>query len=115
ITRMFVDKLGAERKKIYEDAKLIHDKIIDSLTHGANVEKINELQIKFFKRNGYKLYHSFGHGVGLTVHESIGDVLKKNMIVTVEPGIYVKNIGGFRIENMVLIKKGRSEILSKSI
>ena len=48
--------------------------------------------------------HSLGHGVGLAVHESPRissneDILKKNMIITIEPGLYFNGIGGIRIEN----------------
>jgi Xaa-Pro aminopeptidase len=62
--------------------------------------------------------HGTGHGVGLEVHElptlnaSSNDVLKEGMIVTVEPGVYFKNEFGIRIENMVLVNKNSSEILT---
>ena len=62
---------------------------------------------------GYESYftHSLGHGVGLEVHEkpqlSIkaknGISLRENMVITVEPGIYLPGVGGVRIEDMVLV------------
>jgi Xaa-Pro aminopeptidase len=65
--------------------------------------------------------HGTGHGVGLEVHErpSIsprsGEVLAPGMVFTVEPGIYVEDFGGVRIEDMVLVTESGCEIMSRSI
>ncbi len=74
--------------------------------------------------------HALGHGIGLTVHDSpllrkkpIHEALLKTweptrieegMIVTIEPGIYEKDVGGFRLENDVLITRKGPEILTNS-
>ncbi|MGZ7109445.1 MAG: M24 family metallopeptidase, partial [Methanobacterium sp.] len=61
--------------------------------------------------------HSTGHGVGLEVHENPSlsvkyeEKLEKGMVVTVEPGIYLKKKFGVRIEDMVLIKN-RAKVLT---
>ena len=60
---------------------------------------------------GYKtpgLPHRTGHGLGLDIHEpprisSGDDILKKNYVVTVEPGLYYSHIGGVRVEDTVLV------------
>ena len=63
--------------------------------------------------------HSLGHGVGLEIHEKpflnfqSQDILLSNMIFTIEPGIYFKNWGGIRIEDMVVLKKSHSQPLTK--
>jgi len=41
-------------------------------------------------------------------------VLKENMVVTIEPGVYIENFGGVRIEDMVLVKKNSCEVLTRS-
>lgn len=55
--------------------------------------------------------HSLGHGVGTVIHEwpsfrpNCDDVIEAGMIMTIEPGVYLKNFGGIRIEDMILITK----------
>ncbi len=65
--------------------------------------------------------HSLGHGLGLEVHEypsiskySEGNELRENMIITIEPAIYVPEIGGVRIEDDVLLSSSGYEILTHS-
>jgi Xaa-Pro aminopeptidase len=67
-----------------------------------------------------KFPHNLGHGVGLAIHEwprlgkASKDILKKNMVVTVEPGVYIKGWGGVRIEDMVLVTAKAHDVLTKS-
>lgn len=64
--------------------------------------------------------HSLGHGVGLDIHEAPRltakkpEMLKTNMVVTIEPGKYIEGQYGIRIEDLVLLKDKSIEILSKS-
>ncbi len=115
IARVFFKRLDARKRKVYEDAKSIHGEIIDGVRAGVKYRDIESLQEKLFESKGYRVFHNFGHGVGLSVHDPISNILNKNEILTVEPGIYIKNVGGFRIEDMVLVKKGKAEVLSKSV
>ncbi|TEU14782.1 MAG: M24 family metallopeptidase, partial [Hadesarchaea archaeon] len=63
--------------------------------------------------------HGMGHGVGTEIHEPPGlapdskDILRKGMVITVEPGIYVPRLGGARWEDMVLVTKGKCKLLTK--
>lgn len=69
---------------------------------------------------GEYFIHSLGHGIGLEIHENprlaknSNTILKPNMVVTNEPGIYIKGVGGVRIEDSVLITKTGSTPLTKS-
>ena len=64
--------------------------------------------------------HSLGHGIGILVHEyptlspNSDNILEDNMIFTIEPGIYIKDWGGVRIEDMILLDQGTVQILTKS-
>ncbi len=69
---------------------------------------------------GANFGHSLGHGIGLAVHESPrlrrndSTVLQPGMVVTVEPGIYVADLGGVRIEDMALITDTGYQVLTHS-
>ena len=68
----------------------------------------------FIKKNkdwGNRFIHSLGHGVGIDIHENpylspiSEETLKENMVVTIEPGLYIPGLGGARTEDQVVIKK----------
>lgn len=64
--------------------------------------------------------HGTGHGVGLEIHEAprvslfSQDTLAENMVVTIEPGIYIPDWGGIRIEDTVIVKNGGCEVITHS-
>ena len=67
------------------------------------------------------LFMLFGHGVGLEIHEKpilsskYEKTLRKNMVITNEPGIYIPGRFGIRIEDTVLITDDGYEVLTKSL
>ena len=84
------------------------------------IKVVSKMVENDFKINGFELVHSLGHGVGLDIHEipfingKNDGVLKANMTVTSEPGIYIPNRFGVRIEDTVLITKSGCINLTKS-
>jgi Xaa-Pro aminopeptidase len=69
---------------------------------------------------GDRFGHSLGHGIGLEVHEGPGlrrestDVVPEGTVVTVEPGVYLPGVGGFRIEDMVVVGMDGARPLPRS-
>ena len=73
----------------------------------------------YISKAGYGKYftHSTGHGIGLDIHElpiishRSEMIIEDGMIFSIEPGIYLDNEIGIRIEDLVLMKNGKAEIL----
>ncbi len=88
---------------------------LDQIKEGGSCMEIDKLMRDFFiKKNkewGGRFIHGLGHGVGVEIHENpylnpISEfILKENMVVTVEPGLYVVGLGGARTEDLVVVKK----------
>jgi Xaa-Pro aminopeptidase len=108
-TRTFCSKNKDERK-LYEDVLEIQRCLIEHIKPGVDFKEIQNLYSEFLRKNRYKKFHSFGHSVGLSTHETLKGEFKENMIITVEPGVYLSNFG-CRIEDMILIRKGKAKIL----
>ncbi|MCX6814328.1 MAG: Xaa-Pro peptidase family protein [Candidatus Aenigmarchaeota archaeon] len=115
MTRTFCKKPGPKERKIIENISGIQGELIDMAKDGIKYDDMQKRYEALLKRKGYKLLHSFGHGIGIGVHErpAKGDTLKSGMVITVEPGTYIKGFGGYRIEDMVIVRKGRSKILTR--
>jgi len=116
------NKKTNEIKKIYDIVLQSQIKAIEACREGVSCSELDGLAREFIKSKGYgeNFGHSLGHGVGIEVHEEpmvsrkSKTILKKNMAITIEPGIYIKGIGGVRIEDLVLVKENCCEVLYKS-
>ncbi len=112
ITRMYIPDRRAG--KIYSCVKNMQKACIRKLKPGISFSDINELYMAMMKKKGYKVMHGIGHGLGFHIHERI-ETLSPGIVLTIEPGVYIKNYAGFRIEDVVLIKRNCVEVLSASI
>lgn len=112
ITRtVFVGGMSKEQERVYDLVKKAQKFAIDAIEAGVSCKDVNEVAVNEFRKNAMDKYfvHSLGHGVGLDVHERpfvagrSSDVFKPGMVVTVEPGLYLPNQFGVRIEDMVMV------------
>jgi Xaa-Pro aminopeptidase len=108
----------AEIYRIVRDAQLAAQSVIRA---GVDSVEVDSAARDLIRNAGYgeNFGHGLGHGVGLAVHEKPGlrkvdpVTLEENMVVTVEPGIYLPGFGGVRLENMVRITNTGCELLTR--
>lgn len=108
-------------KKIHSIVENSQKEGIRRVRPGILAGEIDRASREVIEKAGYGPYfiHSTGHGVGLDIHESprVGpgskEKLETGMIITVEPGIYLKGKLGVRIEDTLLVAQKGSEVLTQ--
>ena len=94
---------------------------LSNIRAGLTGREIDSLSREYLTSRGLgdKFTHALGHGVGLEIHEAPTlsqfnyDELEENMVVTCEPGVYLEDIGGIRIEDTLIVKNNGIELLNK--
>lgn len=117
-----VGEVSAELKKIYDIVYKAQMASLEAVAVGKTGAEIDKVARDIIQEHGYGDYfgHSLGHGVGLDIHEgprvsaASDTVLEENMIITIEPGIYLPDVGGVRIEDLVVVEKTGARRLSLS-
>jgi Xaa-Pro aminopeptidase len=135
LTRTYVvGEASIKVKRMFESVREVQARMLDALKEGAEASKMMNSACDLFERDGFKtiravlkgdrdaakvgFIHSLGHGVGLTIGERpylslfSDERLRKNQIVTVEPGLYEPGVGGVRIEDTVVVKKRSADNLT---
>lgn len=120
LTRVvFLRKVRPEIAEIYTIVREAHDACIAAIKPGIRSTTLQEMAESVIDVGGHldKFRHGLGHGLGLEIHEPpfLGAqppaTLRKGMVMTIEPGIYLEGIGGVRIESDILVTaKGHSNL-----
>ncbi|MHA2243338.1 MAG: M24 family metallopeptidase [Candidatus Hodarchaeales archaeon] len=123
-------KMNKKMKTIVETVTMAHDEAIDALGNINFLHEVAEAAIARIETAGFKMPHGLGHGIGLTIHDSpslrrkptheallknwVDTPLEEGMVITIEPGIYEKDVGGFRLENDVIITSKGPKVVTNS-
>lgn len=122
ITRTVVAGKATEwQKEIYKIVQDAQNFGVKNAKIGMTGQELDAMVRKQIADKGFEknFIHGLGHGVGLRIHElpninKLGDVpLQKNMVFSVEPGIYLPNRGGVRIEDTVVLTETGAVSLNK--
>jgi Xaa-Pro dipeptidase len=122
ITRTFIfGESTPEQVKMYETVSESQKMAFDIMKEGVEARDVH-LKVGKFLDKKYKdrFIHGLGHSIGLSVHDGgrmnadSDIILKENMVFTVEPGIYIPEYGGVRIEDDVVVTKEGIDILTSA-
>ncbi len=102
--------------EIYNIVLKAQEESLNGAKSGMEAKQLDKIARDIIASAGYgeNFGHSLGHGVGMEIHEapnaspSSDEILRENMVVTVEPGIYIPDEFGVRIEDFIVIKHENS-------
>lgn len=109
-----------EAQTIYNIVLEAETNAIEAIKAGVPLQDIDKIARNIISDAGYGDYfpHRLGHGLGLEEHEyqdvssTNSNLLEAGMVITIEPGIYVPNVAGVRIEDDILVTENGYEILT---
>ena len=116
----FLGRITPHVKQVFDALTLAQREAVALIKPGITCSQVDAQARKVLRKFGLAKYfgHSLGHGVGLDIHEGprlssqSTSVLEAGMVVTVEPGVYIPNKFGIRVEDMVLVTNEGCEVLS---
>lgn len=121
ITRtIIIGEATEKQQEIYDTVLNAQLKAIEKAKPNVKAKEIDLAARNFITDKGYGSYfnHRVGHGLGLDVHETPSihenneEIIQVGMVFTIEPGIYLPNFGGVRIEDDILITENSSQVLT---
>jgi len=109
-----------EQRRMFEHMKKAQEVAFEAMRPGAQCSDVDRAVRKYYEDNDLVKFwkHHSGHAIGLRYHEGpfldVGDhtTLRPGMVLTVEPGLYAANLGGFRHSDTVLITEDGLEVLT---
>jgi Xaa-Pro aminopeptidase len=115
-----IGEVNGKMHDIYTIVNNAKQLALDKIKVGKPIKEVDMMVRGYIEEAGYGDFfrHGTGHGVGIAVHEapainSTGEgLLEEGMVITIEPGIYIPNLGGVRLEDMVLITADAPRVLT---
>ncbi len=114
MTRVFpFGNISGEHQKVYDACLASLKAVLKEVKAGVSFKTLDELARSVIEKHGFEpMPHSLGHGVGIELHEKplinsrdSSLKLEENMVITIEPGIYIPKSVGIRLEEMILVTK----------
>jgi Xaa-Pro dipeptidase len=117
---MIIGPASDEQKRMFDHMVELQDTALAAITPGARCADVDRAVRAYYEKHELMPYwkHHVGHAIGLRYHEApfldLGDQteLKPGMVLTVEPGLYVPGLGGFRHSDTVVVTEGGVEVLT---
>lgn len=119
---VILGKPSSKQKKIYDAVLKAQKEAVKKIEVGAKCRALDSAARNIIQEAGYgEMAHGLGHGVGMKIHmlpfispKNTDGIVKNGHVFTVEPGIYIPNWGGVRIEDMIAIIDNKVEVLTKT-
>lgn len=107
----FIGEPSEKQKKAFEAARLAQEVALDFIKPGVTAAEVDNVARQVIEKEGYSEYfiHRVGHGIGVSAHEEPylrfdnNLVLEEGMAFSIEPGIYIPGVGGFRHSDTVVL------------
>lgn len=117
---MFLGPPSADQRRFFDHASALQDLAFEAIRPGARAADVDAAHRAYLDRHALWPHwrHHVGHGLGQRIHESpfldLGDpsLLEPGMVLSVEPGLYVPGLGGFRHSDTVLVTDDGHELLT---
>ena len=117
-----IGKASQKQKEIYDIVLHANEEVLKDVKPGILTSDLDKVARDIIGDHGYgkNFGHGLGHGVGMEIHElprvskTGNETLRAGMVITDEPGIYLPDFGGGRIEDLVLVTEDGCDVISKS-
>lgn len=119
---VIIGKASSKHQEIYNTVLQAQKLALEGIREGLKGKEVDAIARDYITKAGYGAYfgHGLGHSVGIEIHEnprfSMAEeqIIKRGMVLTVEPGIYLPNFGGVRIEDMIVVTEDGIKNLTHS-